>query len=418
MSQTDDLFRVRLLETFREEAGEYIESITAGLIELEKAGPAPEVVESVYRRIHSLKGAARAVNLREIESVCQNLETIFSLIKRGEYIPGMNDFDLFHRTLAVVKALLQGERPDTSPVDIIGALRSIPERPANEPVLRPPEVHTGEPAKSKETPEPIIHTSGTHNGSDPTISGPDGGMVRIAAHKLERLTAGADGLLSTEISITQRIRELEEMVTRFTLWQWNHSQAFNDLNLIRRKVFGEEKTTLPHDLVLPLQRAVEFQEYNREFVTTLQHDLATHLRAMGIIRVNLTITIRPCHAPAGHGDRPVSAQGEHIRDIRPGSRRRAPPHLKHACAIFCIREGGLPRIEKIHRPHDRRGGDRGGSAYTRRTERTHHAPDPQQHRPRYRGSGGQGSAGQTRHRFRAGPGLPPLRQQGRHRGGR
>ena len=76
MTGSDEAFRARLLETFREEADEYLEAITGGLLELEKGGLEPELVESVYRRIHSLKGAARAVNLREIESVCQNLETV------------------------------------------------------------------------------------------------------------------------------------------------------------------------------------------------------------------------------------------------------------------------------------------------------------------------------------------------------
>ena len=64
MSGTDEQFRARLLDMFREEADEYLEAIAAGLIELEKAGLVPELVESVYRRIHSLKGASRAVNLR------------------------------------------------------------------------------------------------------------------------------------------------------------------------------------------------------------------------------------------------------------------------------------------------------------------------------------------------------------------
>ncbi|HQL58406.1 MAG TPA: chemotaxis protein CheW [Methanoculleus sp.] len=269
MSGTDEQFRARLLDMFREEADEYLEAIAAGLIELEKTGLVPELVESVYRRIHSLKGASRAVNLREIESICQNLETIFSLVKRGEYTPGVNDFDLFHRTLAVVKALLQEEQPDASPAEIVGALRAIPGKPAGSgpgPALREP------------------HAPEARNGNDPAVTGPDRGTVRIAAHKLDRLTASADGLLTAQISIMQRIRELEEMVARFTLWQRNHSQAFNDLNLLQRKAFREEKAALPHDLVLPLQRAAEFLEYNREFVTYLQHDLATHLRAMEIDR--------------------------------------------------------------------------------------------------------------------------------------
>ena len=83
MAGSDDAFRARLLETFREEAEEYLEAITAGLIDLEKSGPEPATVESVYRKVHSLKGAARAVNLREIESVCQTLESVFSLVKKG-----------------------------------------------------------------------------------------------------------------------------------------------------------------------------------------------------------------------------------------------------------------------------------------------------------------------------------------------
>ncbi|KAF5031043.1 Gliding motility regulatory protein [anaerobic digester metagenome] len=115
--------------------------------------------------------------------------------------------------------------------------------------------------------------------------------MRVAAHKLDRLTAGADSLLTTQLFITQRIRDLEEMMTRFTLWQWNHSQAFNDLHLIRRRAFGEERAAIPPDLILPLQRAVEFQEYNREFVANLQHDLAMHLRAMEMDQTALKASI-------------------------------------------------------------------------------------------------------------------------------
>lgn len=266
MAGSEDTFRARLLETFREEADEYLDSITEGLIELEKTGPTSELIESVYRKTHSLKGAARAVNLREIESICQNLETVFARMKRGEYIPGADDFDLFFRTLAVVKALLLGERPLVPPGEIVKALRALP--------LEKEGVGGADPAV-QESRVP---------GDEPIAEGKISGTVRIAAQKLDRLIAGADDLLTTRLFITQRIRELEEMVSRFSLWQWNHTQAFNDLHLIRRKVFGEEKEAIPPDLIQPLQRVVEFLEYNREFVTYLQYDLATHLRAMEIDR--------------------------------------------------------------------------------------------------------------------------------------
>ncbi len=278
MTGSDDVFRARLLETFREEADGYLETIIEGLITLEKAGPTPELVEQVYRTVHSLKGASRAVNLREIESICQNLETVFSLVKRGEYVPEADGFDLFHRTIAVIKSLLREERPDASPAEINGALRAIPARKETA-TSGSPEGRPAEPGSTAQNHVP--GTAWSYNGGEQRG---DRGTVRIAAHKLDRLTAGADSLLTTRLFITQRIRELEEMMTRFSLWQWNHSQAFNDLQTIRRRAFGEEKAAIPPDLVLPLQRAVEFLEYNREFVTNLQHDLASHLRFMEIDR--------------------------------------------------------------------------------------------------------------------------------------
>lgn len=89
MTNSDDEFYAILLATFREDAEELLTGITDGLIKMEKAvdqsEPEPVLIEEVFRKTHSLKGAARAVNLREIESVCLNLENIFSLMKRGEY---------------------------------------------------------------------------------------------------------------------------------------------------------------------------------------------------------------------------------------------------------------------------------------------------------------------------------------------
>lgn len=160
-------------------------------------------------------------------------------MKRGEYVPpGVDDFDLFHRAIAVIKSLLQGERPDASPAEINAALRAVPGRketvPSGFPEDRP--AGTG-PASGGENHAPEM--PGPYNGSE---QGTDrGGMVRIAAHKLDRLTAGAESLLTTRLFITQRIRELEEMATRFSLWQWNYSQAFNDLQAIRGRASGKRR---------------------------------------------------------------------------------------------------------------------------------------------------------------------------------
>ena len=87
MAGKNDAFMKRLLSTFKVEADEHIKNITAGLIDLEK-DLEPQVkagiIETVFREAHSLKGAARAVNLTDIETICQSLESVFSGLKNRE----------------------------------------------------------------------------------------------------------------------------------------------------------------------------------------------------------------------------------------------------------------------------------------------------------------------------------------------
>jgi Hpt domain len=52
---------------------EHVTAISSGLVEVERASSPEqqlEIIESVFREAHSLKGAARAVNLVKIEATC------------------------------------------------------------------------------------------------------------------------------------------------------------------------------------------------------------------------------------------------------------------------------------------------------------------------------------------------------------
>lgn len=98
----DAQFFERLLATFRTEADEHIKNISSGLVSLENAASEDEKaghLEIIYREAHSLKGAARAVNLNEIEGTCQNIENIFAGLKKGEIIAGQGIYDLLHESI-------------------------------------------------------------------------------------------------------------------------------------------------------------------------------------------------------------------------------------------------------------------------------------------------------------------------------
>ena len=85
MTSDEDFLRV-LRATFAVEAEEHLQAMATGLLELEQSAGPEEVqrklVETIFRAAHSLKGAARAVDLIEIESVCESLEDTFAAWKR------------------------------------------------------------------------------------------------------------------------------------------------------------------------------------------------------------------------------------------------------------------------------------------------------------------------------------------------
>ena len=114
MAKKNDEFLKKLLATFRVEADEHLQAMSSGLIELEKT-PAgvqqTELVEKIFREAHSLKGAARAVNLTEIESVCHSLESVFAGLKGNRLAISPPLLDLLHQAIERARraACLRGQ---------------------------------------------------------------------------------------------------------------------------------------------------------------------------------------------------------------------------------------------------------------------------------------------------------------------
>ena len=84
-----EALRQRLLSSFREEAAERLAVLEHELRRWQQAPPQQESIETVFREVHSLKGAARAVGLTEPERLSHAWETLLSALKHGqlEYQP-------------------------------------------------------------------------------------------------------------------------------------------------------------------------------------------------------------------------------------------------------------------------------------------------------------------------------------------
>ena len=99
MGTQDHDFLKRLRATFEVEAREHIRAMSSGLIALERTTVADQrldIIETIFREAHSLKGAARAVNLAEIEAICQALESVFAALKHQEVVVSAELYDTLH----------------------------------------------------------------------------------------------------------------------------------------------------------------------------------------------------------------------------------------------------------------------------------------------------------------------------------
>lgn len=334
MDAKEQEFLERLRGMFQVEAEEHLRALAAGLIELEKATE-PKVlagvVESVFREAHSLKGAARSVNLRNIEVICQPLEGAFASLKRQEVSVSDELLDLFHMALDCLTQLISTQDVTPDPAmrshikDLVGRLEEVGPEPASsaegqhsltearEPTASEPTVlHSARPeptavgsaqperavlhsappeptALHSATPEPTILRPAPAEPSIPASpknapsSIPPGeakpalaATVRIPVTKLDPLLFQAEEMIQAKLAGEQRKVDLQEVQQTLAAWHAESSKrTAGKLNLR-----GEREDALVDRLdMLVDQMTSVCQAFDRD-QRALRHMVDDHLEAV------------------------------------------------------------------------------------------------------------------------------------------
>lgn len=89
-----------LIRSFVEDCREHLDSIEASLMDMEAAGENqdPELVNTVFRLAHSIKGGAGMLGLDNIKTLAHKLENVLHMVRSNELVP----------THTVVDVLLKG----------------------------------------------------------------------------------------------------------------------------------------------------------------------------------------------------------------------------------------------------------------------------------------------------------------------
>lgn len=247
MGPKDKELLKKLLATFKVESEEHIAAISSGLVELERAS-SPEqqvqMVEKVFREVHSLKGAARAVNLVKVERICQSLESSFVRLKTQEATLSPELFDQLHQMVDTLGVLLSNESAATVHVDESHTpQRSALPNPPNIIALneRPPVLHSGEVASSRlqTVPSPENTPGPGHFGDQkPGLSE----TLRVPAFKLDALLRQAEELIPAKATVAQRVIELREISQALTSWETEWRKIRPQAHALPSLVNGESRS--------------------------------------------------------------------------------------------------------------------------------------------------------------------------------
>jgi len=255
MGEKDQELLKRLLATFKVEAEEHVSAISSGLIELEKVSSPErrmEIVESVFREAHSLKGAARSVNLVRIESACQSLEGLFARLKSREVSLSPELFDQLHHMADTLSALLSDSNAEVARSDRFRPTQVPDDRDAARTLLS----QSGPPGSQLiERGSSPISGTGLHpsleDAIDPRHFTEGTGLsqtLRVPMSKVDSLLRQAEEFIPAKATAVQRITELREIGASLASWAKEWRRVRPQARAIPKSLNGEHRPNGPSRL--------------------------------------------------------------------------------------------------------------------------------------------------------------------------
>ena len=278
MGAKENNFLKKLRATFKIEADEHLQAISSGLLELKNKPDIQKqaaIMETIFREAHSLKGAARAVNLTDIEAVCQAVETVFSALKRKEIDPSPELFDTLHKAIDTIADLVSSsDRKETVPgKDAVSEIRrqlacltagehaSAPESEAPTPrqdavpvTLKEqvPEDNGGGMPESEVC--DAIPSALQFAEEKPAL--PE--TVRISTAKLDSLLFQAEEMLSLKLMAAQHAADIRDTKVLLDSWQKEWAKIYPEMREARQITERKEQQndTLQTDSQLDIMKTV------------------------------------------------------------------------------------------------------------------------------------------------------------------
>ncbi len=153
-----------LLAGFIEEAREHLEAFSDGLMEMEKGSRDPDVINSVFRGVHTIKGCARTLGCLDIGRLTHVGENVLDAIRANKLDPTPDTLEVLFETSDLLVSLLddveelkpQGQRDDEIDPLLVRLTAALGDEPAPQPTATKPVVAPTPSPQPTEWPAPGV----------------------------------------------------------------------------------------------------------------------------------------------------------------------------------------------------------------------------------------------------------------------
>ncbi len=236
MENPDDELLRKLQATFKVEAAEYLQILNTALLQIERSVEATEVqalLQESFRAAHNMKGAARTVGLKEVQTLSHSIENVFQQARDNKLTLTPVHCDVLYHTFDAIKALLDGKSVALDELVVRLGKMSVEKIPA----APSPNMALTTPTQSElvgaidDLDDGLV----TNRADFPAALGASGEeTIRVAIGKLDALMADTGELLTSKISADQHLNEMTQIQYQLSLWP----KTLDDFGTLLRRVNG------------------------------------------------------------------------------------------------------------------------------------------------------------------------------------
>jgi chemosensory pili system protein ChpA (sensor histidine kinase/response regulator) len=201
---------------FAPEAQEYLESLEADLLRVDKNAADPDIIHQLFRTAHTLKGSAYTVGFQAIGDLTHHIEDFIGAVREGRLVLLPGHTDVLLRAIDVIRALMRRDpsilgRTRQRFAASLQELKQLDQAPSAM-EISPASMPTAAEVASVEEVSPPVGSESSQFGEPKT--GEEREVIRVSRERLEHLLNLVGELVIDRGRLEQRLRTLDQLASQ------------------------------------------------------------------------------------------------------------------------------------------------------------------------------------------------------------